>query len=162
MNNNFNPDDWSRIESQWQAHYQRVDEIARQGASAKNTLGVKWHWHYGAAAAVVLLVGGAVWMGLQHQRFNAKDSSILVAQHQAPQVVPHPSATSVPPPDDRPQASPLLRRPPAVAPTPAEDPAPSQEPVLQLNNEADGLCLANNAEMDCDDISQLIAEMLLI
>lgn len=129
-------------------------------------------WPRVAAIVAAALVGGAVWMGLLRQGSNIEENTILVAQHQAPRAVPQLSnsgpITPVASPGGKTQALPKHKRVSSTAATPIENPAhdqepvPDQEPLLQLNSEADGLCLANNAEIDCDDISQLIVELLVI
>lgn len=51
MNNDFNPDDWTRLEKRWQEHYQRVNEIARQGTSSWGVSPTKRRLRYAVAVA---------------------------------------------------------------------------------------------------------------
>lgn len=127
-------------------------------------------WSRMTTAAVMLLVVGTVWMGLLHQGPDAEDESMVVAQHQASPMVSQPASSdpvgALLPARNNPKAlskHPKVPSAAATAETPEPDtvPTPDQEPLLLFNSEADGLCLANNVELDCDDISRIISDLLL-
>lgn len=106
MNNDYNSDEWSRLEARWQEHYQRIDEIARKGTSSRGVPPAKRRLRYVAAVAVVLLTGGAaLWMGLCK---TEPDCVVAEANVPSPQVSTPPTAQpyqEIPVPTPRPSVS---------------------------------------------------------
>lgn len=66
MNNDYNSEDWSRLEARWQEHYQRIDEIASREATVPQAVPTRW-WRYVAAAVAVAVVAvsAVVWLRMQ-------------------------------------------------------------------------------------------------
>ena len=165
MNNDYNSEDWSRLEARWQEHYRRIDEIASREATAPPTASTRW-WRYVAAAmaVAVVAVSAVVWMRPQ----QPAPAAPMLAMNRLE--VP---ADPVSIPADEPEAQPARSSMAAPKAQPQQEeeempseaqeatPAPEQEPLLLFNSEADGLCLANNIELDCDDISRMISDLLL-
>ena len=165
MNNDYNSEDWSRLEARWQEHYQRIDEIASREATVPQAVPTRW-WRYVAAAVAVAVVAvsAAVWMRPQ----QPAPAAPMLAMNGLE--VP---ADPVSIPTDEPEAQPAQSSMAAPKAQPQQEeeempsesqeavPAPEQEPLLLFNSEADGLCLANNIELDCDDISRMISDLLL-
>lgn len=166
MNNDFNPDDWTRLEERWQEHYQRIDEIASREATSLPTASTRW-WRYVAAAVAVAVVAvsAVMWLRMQTQPVPAAPM-LAMNRHEVP-------ADPVSIPTDEPEAQPDQASMAAPKAQPQQEevampsepqkaaPAPEQEPLLLFNSEANGLCLANNIELDCDDISRMISDLLL-
>lgn len=165
MNNDYNSEDWSRLEARWQEHYRRIDEIASREATVPQAVPTRW-WRYVAAAVAVAVVAvsTAVWMRPQ----QPAPAAPMLAMNRLE--VP---ADPVSIPTDEPEAQPAQSSMAAPKAQPQQEdvampsepqeaaPAPEQEPLLLFNNEADGLCLANNIELDCDDISRMISDLLI-
>lgn len=63
MNNDYNSEDWSRLEARWQEHYRRIDEIASREATVPQAVPTRW-WRYVAAAVAVAVVAvsAVVWL----------------------------------------------------------------------------------------------------
>ena len=136
MNNDFNPDDWTRLEERWQEHYQRINEIARKGTSSWGVSPSKRRLRYAAAVAVVLLMGGAALrMGL---RKPAPDCVLAEANVPDPQVNTPPTAhhlQEIPSPAPQPfvrKAMEPQTAPPDVAIRLAPDPEPTENETSDL------------------------------
>ena len=165
MNSDYNSEDWSRLEARWQEHYQRIDEIASREATAPPTASTRW-WRYVAAAVAVTVVAVSAVVWLRMQQPAPAAPMLAMNRLEVP-------ADPVSIPTDEPEAQPAQssmaapkaqpqREDVAMPSEPQEAaPAPEQEPLLLFNSEADGLCLANNIELDCDDISRMISDLLL-
>ena len=165
MNNDYNSEDWSRLEARWQEHYQRIDEIASREATSLPTASTRW-WRYVAAAVAVAVVAVSAVVWLRMQQPAPAAPMLAMNRLEVP-------ADPVSIPADEPEAQPdqaSMAAPKAqpqqedvAMPSEAQEaaPAPEQEPLLLFNSEADGLCLANNIELDCDDISRMISDLLL-
>lgn len=165
MNNDYKSEDWSRLEARWQEHYQRIDEIASREATVPQAVPTRW-WRYVAAAVAVAVVAvsAVVWMrpqqpapaapmlAMNRLEVPADPVSIPADEPEA-----QPAQSSMAAPKAQPQREEV-----AMPSKPQEAaPVPEQEPLLLFNSEADGLCLANNIELDCDDISRMISDLLL-
>lgn len=165
MNNDYNSEDWSRLEARWQEHYQRIDEIASREATSLPTASTRW-WRYVAAAVAVAVVAVSAVVWLRPQQPAPAAPMLAMNRLEVP-------ADPVSIPADEPEAQPAqssMAAPKAqpqqeevAMPSEAQEaaPAPEQEPLLLFNSEADGLCLANNIELDCDDISRMISDLLI-
>ena len=166
MNNDYNSEDWSRLEARWQEHYQRIDEIARREATVSQAVPTHW-WRYVAAAVAVAVVAvsAVVWLRMQTQPVPAAPM-LAMNRLEVPA-----DPVSIPTDEPEAQRAQSSMAAPKAQPQQEEEempsesqeaaPAPEQEPLLLFNNEADGLCLANNIELDCDDISRMISDLLI-
>lgn len=165
MNNDYNSEDWSRLEVRWQEHYQRIDEIASREATAPPTVPTRW-WRYVAAAVAVAVVAVSAVVWMRPQQPAPAAPMLAMNRLEVP-------ADPVSIPTDEPEAQPAQasmaapkaqpQREEVAMPSESQEaaPTPEQEPLLLFNNEADGLCLANNIELDCDDISRMISDLLI-
>lgn len=165
MNNDYNSEDWSRLEARWQEHYQRIDEIASREATSLPTDSTRW-WRYVAAAVAVAVVAVSAVVWLRMQQPAPAAPMLAMNRLEVP-------ADPVSIPADEPEAQPdqasmaaqkaQPQREEVAMPSEPQEAAPTseQEPLLLFNSEADGLCLANNIELDCDDISRMINDLLL-
>lgn len=166
MNNYYNSDEWSRLEARWQEHYQRIDEIARREATVSQAVPTRW-WRYVAAAVAVAVVAvsAVMWLRMQTQPVPAAPM-LAMNRHEVPaDPVSIPTDEPEAQPDQASMAAPKAQPQQEEVAMPSESqkaaPAPEQEPLLLFNSEANGLCLANNIELDCDDISRMISDLLL-
>lgn len=165
MNNDYNSEDWSRLEARWQEHYQRIDEIASREATVPQAVPTRW-WRYVAAAVAVAVVAVSAVVWMRPQQPAPAAPMLAMNRLEVP-------ADPVSIPADEPEAQPARasmaapkaqpqREEVAMPSEPQEAaPPPEQEPLLLFNSEADGLCLANNIELDCDDISRMISDLLI-
>ena len=165
MNNDYKSEDWSRLEARWQEHYQRIDEIASREATAPQAVPTRW-WRYVAAAVAVAVVAVSAVVWLRPQQPAPAAPMLAMNGLEVP-------ADPVSIPADEPETQPARSSMAAQKAQPQREevampsepqkaaPAPEQEPLLLFNSEANGLCLANNIELDCDDISRMISDLLL-
>lgn len=165
MNNDYKSEDWSRLEARWQEHYQRIDEIASREATVPQAVPTRW-WRYVAAAVAVAVVAVSAVVWMRPQQPAPAAPMLAMNRLEVP-------ADPVSIPADEPEAQPAQSSMAAPKAQPQQEeeempsesqeaaPAPEQEPLLLFNNEADGLCLANNIELDCDDISRMISDLLI-
>lgn len=165
MNNDYNSEDWSRLEARWQEHYRRIDEIASREATVPQAVPTRW-WRYVAAAVAVAVVAVSAVVWMRPQQPAPAAPMLAMNGLEVP-------ADPVSIPTDEPEAQPAQSSMAAPKAQPQQEevempsesqeaaPAPEQEPLLLFNNEADGLCLANNIELDCDDISRMISDLLI-
>lgn len=165
MNNDYNSEDWSRLEARWQEHYRRIDEIASREATVPQAVPTRW-WRYVAAAVAVAVVAVSAVVWMRPQQPAPAAPMLAMNRLEVP-------ADPVSIPTDEPEAQPAQSSMAAPKAQPQQEeeampsesqeaaPAPEQEPLLLFNNEADGLCLANNIELDCDDISRMISDLLI-
>lgn len=165
MNNDYNSEDWSRLEARWQEHYRHIDEIASREATVPQVVPTRW-WRYVAAAVAVAVVAVSAVVWMRPQQTAPAAPMLAMNRLEVP-------ADPVSIPADEPEAQPAQSSMAAPKAQPQQEevampsepqeaaPAPEQEPLLLFNNEADGLCLANNIELDCDDISRMISDLLI-
>lgn len=165
MNNDYKSEDWSRLEARWQEHYRRIDEIASREATSLPTASTRW-WRYVAAAVAVAVVAvsAVVWLRMQQpapaapmlamNRLEVPADPVSISADE-PEAQPAQSSMAAPKAQPQQEEVEMPSEPQEAAP------APEQEPLLLFNNEADGLCLANNIELDCDDISRMISDLLI-
>ena len=165
MNNDYKSEDWSRLEARWQEHYRRIDEIASREATVPQAVPTRW-WRYVAAAVAVAVVAVSAVVWLRMQQPAPAAPMLAMNRHEVPaDPVSIPTDEPEVQPDQASMAAPKAQpqREEVAMPSEAQEatPAPEQEPLLLFNSEADGLCLANNIELDCDDISRMISDLLL-
>ncbi len=174
MNNDFSPDEWGSIESRWKEHYRRIDELADARASVrKGTPKSSRWWHYWAAAAVLLFLGsGAMWIVCSYQRPTPLDNTAMMLHYPTgnvesdvpieetpPLAVVYKEKTAEPS-STRNFSTQNTQEQQCLSESPHEEEPDEVVYALEINEDAHGLCLASNADMDCDDISQMIAALL--